>query len=148
MDTKKCRECQISKTLEDFSFRDKAQGIRSNICKTCQSTLSKRHYQEHRQEYNSRRYKHSKEYRNRNRKWVLDYLMEHPCVDCGEPDPIVLQFDHVRGKKENTVSRLISLGCPTEQISEEIQKCEVRCANCHTKRTAKVALWYRDGQRA
>jgi hypothetical protein len=58
-------------------------------------------------------------------------------VDCGETDIIVLQFDHVRGKKTNAVSKLVSMGYGLDTIKEEINKCEVRCANCHTRRTYK-----------
>lgn len=28
------------------------------------------------------------------------------------------------------------------RVWEEIQKCEVRCANCHRRRTAKQFGWY------
>lgn len=69
--------------------------------------------------------------------WLFDYLSEHPCVDCGESDPLVLQFDHVRGKKRRDVTGLTLLSI--KSILKEIAKCEVVCANDHARRTAKRA---------
>ena len=40
------------------------------------------------------------------RQYVWDYLATHACVDCGETDPRLLEFDHVRGKKKVAVSQL------------------------------------------
>jgi hypothetical protein len=40
-------------------------------------------------------------------KYVADYLSSHPCLDCGEHDPVVLDFDHVHGKKECDVNALV-----------------------------------------
>lgn len=71
------------------------------------------------------------------KKFVLEYLLDHPCVDCGESDPIVLDFDHVRGVKVCDVSRMTSTGYRCWRIKEEIEKCEVRCANCHRRVHAK-----------
>ena len=70
------------------------------------------------------------------------FLKRHPCVDCGEPDPVVLQFDHVRGSKAREVSLLVSDPASLSTVKEEIKKCKVRCANCHTK-TARRGGWYR-----
>lgn len=62
---------------------------------------------------------------------------------CGETDPVVLDFDHLRDKKEN-ISWLVCHGAKLEIITEEIAKCEVRCANCHRRKTAKQFDWYKD----
>jgi hypothetical protein len=56
-------------------------------------------------------------------------------VDCGESDPIVLEFDHIRGKKVGDVSTLAGQAFSWHKLSAEIAKCEVRCANCHRRRT-------------
>ena len=60
-----------------------------------------------------------------------------PDVICGESDPIVLDFDHVRGKKILNISRMVAQGHRWEQIEQEIEKCEVRCANDHRRATEK-----------
>jgi hypothetical protein len=63
--------------------------------------------------------------------------MSHPCVDCGEADPIVLEFDHVRDTKVNGISDLVYRNANLAVIQAEIDKCEVRCANCHRRVTVK-----------
>ena len=78
----------------------------------------------------------------RNRKYILEYLATHPCVDCGETDPIVLEFGHVRGTKVEQISDLIN-GCGLNTLIEEIAKCDVRCANDHRRRTARLVGSYK-----
>ena len=53
-----------------------------------------------------------------------------------------VQFDHVRGEKSENVGNLVAGGYPWSRIEAEIAKCEVRCANCHWRRTAKQFNWY------
>lgn len=77
------------------------------------------------------------------RQLVLDYLLTHPCVDCGISDPIVLEFDHVRGKKLFNISDGIKNTKPRKVLFDEIAKCEVRCANCHKRKTAKDYGWFK-----
>lgn len=69
--------------------------------------------------------------------WTRAYLLEHPCMDCGETDLDVLDFDHVSGTKVCEVSRMISRGYRIWRIKAEVAKCEVRCANDHRRVTAK-----------
>jgi hypothetical protein len=64
-------------------------------------------------------------------------LLTHPCVDCGESDPVVLEFDHVIGEKKHNIAYLVRSGRNWRSITKEIQKCEVRCANCHRRATAR-----------
>jgi hypothetical protein len=62
-------------------------------------------------------------------------LSTHPCVDCREDDIIVLEFDHVRGSKRKELSRLVNAGASVASLLAEVEKCEVRCANCHRRVT-------------
>ena len=66
---------------------------------------------------------------------VLEYLGTRPCADCGERDPVVLEFDHV-GAKRAEVSMLVRRGVLPAVPMQEIARCEVVCANCHRRRTA------------
>jgi hypothetical protein len=72
--------------------------------------------------------------RARNLLFLLDYLRAEPCVDCGEADPVVLDFDHV-GEKRWGVVQLAGRECSLAALEREIAECEIRCANCHRRRT-------------
>lgn len=88
--------------------------------------------------YNSKEklYAAQKRHRQRNRAKVLEYLLEHPCVTCGEADPIVLDFDHLdRETKFKDISRMLSGHYSWVKILDEINKCRVLCANCHRRHT-------------
>lgn len=76
------------------------------------------------------------------RERMAAFLADHPCVDCGEREPAVLDFDHV-GDKRELVSALVARAAPWQRIEEEIAQCEVRCANCHRRATARRAGWSR-----
>ena len=75
------------------------------------------------------------------REWLLGYLKIHPCIDCGETHLATLDFDHVREKKKVNISVLIRRGQTLRVILKEVEKCDVRCSNCHRKRTYKANGW-------
>ena len=74
--------------------------------------------------------------------FVLLYLRTHPCVDCGKADPVVLDFDHV-GEKTAGIAELVTATATLDAIESEITRCDVVCANCHRRRTARRAGWRR-----
>lgn len=65
----------------------------------------------------------------------VDALKKGPCSDCGDEfNPWQMQFDHVRGKKIDSVSNLVRHN-RRKAVFLEIAKCELVCANCHADRT-------------
>ena len=97
---------------------------------------AKRWRDANRQQVRKRNYERWLKASRRNRRFVDAYKNAMGCVDCGERDPIVLDFDHRRGQKRLRVSSMRAQGWPLVTIVEEIKKCEVRCANCHRRRHA------------
>ena len=90
------------------------------------------------------RHKNNKENaRNKAREFIAAYLVTHPCVDCGESDPVVLTFDHVKGEKRDNIADMVRNGLSVEAIRAEIEKTEVTCFNCHSLREQKRAGTYR-----
>ncbi len=79
--------------------------------------------------------------RERMYRWLLGYYKTHPCVTCGETDPLVLEFDHTNADlKMIEISKLVNQWS-IEKIQEEVRKCVVRCANCHRRKTAIEQNW-------
>jgi hypothetical protein len=76
------------------------------------------------------------------RAYVLEHLRERPCADCQEADPVVLEFDHV-DEKDASISALMSNTATKRSLELEIARCEVVCANCHRRRTARRSGWRR-----
>ena len=65
------------------------------------------------------------------------------CVKCGENGPVVLEFDHVRGKKKANITDMAHAGYSIKTLQEEIDKCQVLCANCHRRKTSEQQGWFR-----
>lgn len=133
-----CSGCGQERDAErDFSWKYKDRGIRNTRCRICQSQVSKQHYKNNKQSYVNRTRVRDVLVTEDNRRKLAEYFSCHPCVDCGEADISMLDFDHVRGKKSDEISRMMSIGCSWSTIEAEIAKCEVRCANCHRIRESK-----------
>jgi 5-methylcytosine-specific restriction endonuclease McrA len=81
-------------------------------------------------------YKAQKRHRIKIRKNLLEFLSSKACFDCGENDPIVLEFDHTNpNKKFKQISSMLSGHYSWKSILKEANKCEIRCANCHRRKT-------------
>lgn len=102
MDSKKCKDCNEEKPAAQFNWKNKAKGKLQPWCKDCWKIRSKQYYQKDKDYYQTKALKRKRELNEK----IVCYLMEHPCVDCGESDPVVLTFDHVRGEKTSEVSTM------------------------------------------
>jgi len=81
-------------------------------------------------------YKAQKRHRIKVRKNVLEFLSNKSCLDCGERDPIVLDFDHrERAVKFKSINMMMSGHYSWDSVLKEIGKCDIRCANCHRRKT-------------
>ncbi len=138
-----CCTCKESLPIEMFSFRNKDKNIRHSRCKKCDKKYRHIHYLKYRNYYIEKGMRRYKKERSARQLFIFEYLKTHPCIDCGELDPLVLEFDHVIGKKEFDISYLINAGYALQRLLDEIEKCVVRCANCHRRKTAKSFSYYK-----
>jgi hypothetical protein len=137
-DTKTCSTCRNSLPLESFSRRKDSRDGRQNRCRGCWQQWYLENRQEHIREVQRRNRLRTQE----NRRQLTSYLQAHPCVDCGEQDLRVLDFDHRdRELKRGVVSRMV-FRVSWARLEQEIALCDVRCANCHRRRTAQqLGYW-------
>jgi hypothetical protein len=131
---RRCGRCGELKELEDFAWRRKARGQRDNYCRPCRSAYKQEHYERHREHYIAAAVKRRTSLAAVRARFLVEYFAGHPCVDGGETDPVVLEFDHLADKSFNIAKGLRDRGW--EKLLDEIEKCEVVCANCHRRRTA------------
>lgn len=135
MDEKRCTTCHVVRPSTDFNVRRNAPDGRQPRCRECAAAW----YVTNRAAHKAKVLARNNRVRAENQALLIAYLLEHPCVDCGEQDVRVLEFDHLDpAQKRGTVTRLLGSGFGWDRIEEEIRRCSVRCANCHRRRTADM----------
>ena len=136
MRVKWCNKCSQHKTVDKFAKRGKGY---QSWCKACTAVHNKL-FRANNPKYVKRKAELQNKRRMNLQEKVWDYLREHPCIDCGEKDIVVLEFDHLENK-EFVISDAMRKGFAWTRIKKEIDKCEVRCANCHRRKTARENNW-------
>ena len=77
-----------------------------------------------------------REARDRNKDYIRSIKEKSSCADCQEKYHYSqMDFDHIDGKKKHNLARYANSAVSLKTIKDEIQKCEVVCANCHRYRT-------------
>jgi hypothetical protein len=137
-DYKRCPKCCPAGVLLPARHfppnRSRSDGLGS-YCRECQREMARASWNRNSDRLVPLHVGRMRDRRRANRERLTEFLLEHPCVDCGESDPVVLEFDHVAGAaKDACVSRLVYDAAAWERIEAEIRKCTVRCANCHRRR--------------
>jgi hypothetical protein len=135
-----CNRCGQQKEPGEFSDRG---AKKQPWCKECNRAYARQYYKDNNAKLKKDLYKLRLLRVAANKRYMIDYLASHSCIDCGEKDPVVLEFDHVRGVKKDVMSTLVTQGYSLKTIAAEIDKCEVVCANCHRRRTALRGGFYK-----
>jgi hypothetical protein len=120
-------------------FTTKRGGFGS-YCKQCKLEYDKQYYAKNDSRQKWQR-EQNKKVAKRNQDYVWNYLLNHPCVDCGESDPVVLEFDHQKDKISG-VGKMSSKQVSISKLQAEIDKCQIRCCNCHRRKTARTLGWH------
>lgn len=72
--------------------------------------------------------------RARLRAWINEIKRKRGCSRCGEDDYACLDFHHLdQDEKERSVGEMVTFGAGRKRLRAEMAKCEVICANCHSK---------------
>jgi len=135
-----CRVCGLSKALIQFPLRSREKQTRQWICLECQRAYTNGWYAR-----NSERSIAAAAKRTRSRRKSARAkagVVRVACVDCCEANPLLLDFDHLWDKRAD-VSYMIHAGMSWKTIETEIDKCVIRCANCHARKTAREQGSYR-----
>lgn len=96
-----------------------------------------KHYRNNKKKIISRSSARNKRQKKKNKEFVHRVKRRFSCVDCGESNPIVLEFDHVRGEKRKNIADMVVNYYSIKTIKNEMRKCDIRCANCHRIKTSE-----------
>jgi hypothetical protein len=110
---RKCRSCGSVALVEEFPKAGKTKGVQyyRHLCTTC---------------YSKQKINKSNERMTKFR----EYKKTLKCNRCGYDDYRALQFHHTDDNKEGTPA-VIARYLAWDNVMEELNKCEVLCANCH-----------------
>lgn len=129
---KKCSRCGGYKAAQEYNKFHRSKDGLQPYCRDCQ----KSHYREN-SDRHKRNVRRVLKQRKDHLRDIVRKAMSGGCVQCGEKDIRVLEFDHLPGfEKVRTVSEMIRRGVSESVLREEMEKCEVVCSNHHAIRTA------------
>jgi len=139
---KKTHVCVNCGELPIERFRPHITRGYQNHCIECRAEYNRKHYLKNKDKYKDRATKRRKRMSDLVNEYKYDFLLTHPCADCGERDVVVLEFHHVN-KEDKLFCVSKTEGRNMDAIKAEIDKCIVLCANCHKRRTFKEFGYYK-----
>jgi hypothetical protein len=126
--------CYKTLPIEKFDWKNKSKGLRRHNCSSCRYRYDMRRYTKN-PEAKQRRNEHAAKWMRKRRTQLrskINKIKSSGCVDCGGTfHPSAMDFDHVRGTKKYGISDMMARRMGWDKIQKEIEKCEIRCANCH-----------------
>lgn len=140
---KKCCKCKIEKEIFEFNKNKSRKDGFNSFCKSCAHIQFKEYYHKNYDKQLKSVIKRNKKNRLLIKKFIYEFKLKNSCKICGESDPATLDFDHIK-KKKNVIAKMVANSNSINTIKKEIEKCQVLCANCHRKKTAKDFNWYKD----
>lgn len=133
---KTCSTFRRPLEYSQFNVRSASRDGRQSVCRACNAARARRYYTENLEKHRRAVAAQVARTRARHLDRIGEYLLEHPCIDCGEADIRVLDFDHRDGvEKAAEVMKLAKAAYSWQRVMAEIAKCDVRCRNCHAKVT-------------
>ncbi|MBU0596989.1 hypothetical protein KJ641_01305 [Patescibacteria group bacterium] len=143
MEKKVCTKCKLEKPSEVFNWKDRKKALRNSLCKECHGQYRKDHYQRNKEKYILKARRWNSNQTQVLRKIIINYLERHHCVDCGNSDIRVLDFDHGE-EKYMGISQMVRNCYSVTKVENEISKCRVRCSNCHRIKTFKKGNFWKN----
>ena len=148
-----CADCRIIFTPKPMGHnarycsdlcKRRSQLARLRISNPNQLTQARARAYQQTKQHTDRYRKHiegGREHRRTVREWLANYKLAHGCVDCGyRKHAAALQLDHEGPKSVEIADARSSI----KRLQAEIEAghCRVRCANCHSIKTAqRISAW-------
>jgi len=106
-----------------------------DYAKARQREYAREHYLKNIETIKARTADRNKRQRVINKNFLVSIKESTPCTDCGEFYPFyVMHFDHIY-EKNGSIANLSRSSVSIRRLQQEIDNCEIVCANCHAART-------------
>lgn len=137
--------CTCIRCGGDFKafFSNKKTGKKSKVCKPCIRKYDKSHYDKNKHKYRKTKNDKRKDRAIKIRSFIISLLKKSKCMDCGNNDWRVLEFDH-RDMNNKSMNIADATKYSLEKTKKEIEKCDIVCSNCHRIRTITQLGYYKE----
>lgn len=140
LETKQCTFCKQTLPATAFCSNKARKDGLSDQCRECKKPIQAAWYKANATRHKANIKPIREALVRANQQKLIEFLGRNPCVQCGQTEILLLDFDHLRDKVLN-ISQMISLSWKT--IEKEIAKCQVLCVVCHRRKTAHTFGWYK-----
>ena len=147
---KKCYKCKKNVPVTDFNKNKARKDSLQTECITCQRQTSKQYYSSNKKRCIEVISINKRRRALENYIEIITKYLNVPCTDCKMVyHPASMVFDHKVGSVKNIyrnqgVNYLIRDGYSKKSVKEEIDKCDVRCQNCHYLKTSKDYKYWKE----